>query len=220
MSAGSACEPSFVGWDSSYTGEMIVAEEMRIWLEETVARLRLLKPRRVLDIGCGTGLLLSRLAGECESYQGVDFSAEVLSSLNSYLSTRVDLKHVELRQGLAHELSFIGDDSVDLVIINSVVQFFPDVDYLLDVLAEAVRVTRRGGHIFVGDVRSLPLLEAYHASVQLSRAEGKVSTKELRQRILQGLQKEEELVLDARLFEELGRRWEKAGRVETWLKEG
>src|SRR5262249_38840236 len=32
--------------------------------------------------------------------------------------------------------------------------------------------------------------------------------------------KEEELVLDGRLFEELGRRWEKVGRVERWLKGG
>ena len=57
-----------------------------------------------------------------------------------------------MRQGLANELSFVGDDSVDLVILNSVVQYFPDVEYLLEVLSEAVRVVQRGGHIFVGDV--------------------------------------------------------------------
>src|SRR5262249_55784091 len=211
---------NIVGWESSYTGEAIAAEEMKIWVEETVAHLRRLGPRRVLEIGCGTGLLLTRLAGECESYVGIDFSAEVLAQLGTYLSTRADLERVELREGLAHELSFMGDESGDLVILNSVAQYFPDVDYLLEVMEEAVRVTRRGGRIFVGDVRSLALLEAYHTSVELYKASGEMSVEELRRRVQQGERKEEELVLDGRLFEEMGRRWEKVGRVERWLKSG
>src|SRR6202008_2877445 len=130
---------NIVGGESSYTGEPMAAEEMRIWVEETVGRLRRLGLRRVLEIGCGTGLLLTRLAGECESYVGIDFSAEVLAQLGSYLSTRADLKHVELREGMAHELSFMSDESVDLVILNSVAQYFPDVDYLLEVMGEGGR---------------------------------------------------------------------------------
>jgi amino acid adenylation domain-containing protein len=208
------------GWNSSYTGEPIPAEEMRIWVEETVARLRGLEGRRVLEIGCGTGLLLTRLAANCESYVGLDFSRPALEQLKTYLNTRGDLESVELRYGLAHELAFLSDDSVDLVILNSVVQYFPSIDYLLKVLREALRVTRRGGHIFVGDVRSLPLLEAYHTSVQLYKADGELSVKELRQRIQQGQRKEEELVIDPRLFEELARRWEKLGRAEIGLKAG
>src|SRR5262249_41691793 len=196
-----------VGWESSYTGEPIAADEMRIWVEETLARLRSLKPARVLEVGCGTGLLLTRLAAGCESYVGLDFSAGALARLESYLSTRADLQHVELRQGLAHDLSFADEESVDLVILNSVAQYFPDVDYLLEVLAEAVRVTRRRGHIFVGDVRSLPLLEAYHTTVEMYKASGETPVGELRRRVRRGQRKEEELVLDARLFEELGRRW-------------
>ena len=74
---------------------------------------------------------------------------------------------------------------MDLVILNSVVQYFPDMDYLLGVLSEAVRVTRRGGHVFVGDVRSLPLLEAYHASVQLYKAPGRGRMEDIRRRMRQ-----------------------------------
>ena len=211
---------NIVGWESSYTDQPIPAGEMRIWVEETVIRLQSLNPSRVLEVGCGTGLLLTRLAADCESYLGLDFSAEVLTQLKSYLSTRADLDHVELRQGLAHDLSFVNDESVDLVILNSVVQYFPDVDYLLDVLTEAVRVTRPGGHIFLGDLRSLPLLEAYHTSVQLYQAPEEMPVAKLQQRIRQGQRNEEELVVDARLFEGLGRRWQKVGRVEARLKAG
>src|SRR5262249_8436477 len=147
----SFCDFNIAGWNSSYTGEPLPAEEMRIWVTETVARLQALRGQRVLEIGCGSGLLLTRLAAGRQSYIGVDFSAEVVSQLSGYLEQREDLRHVELRQGLAHELSFVADDSCDLVIINSVVQYFPDFEYLLKVLSEAVRVTATGGHIFVGD---------------------------------------------------------------------
>ncbi|HZD95144.1 MAG TPA: amino acid adenylation domain-containing protein, partial [Candidatus Sulfotelmatobacter sp.] len=156
----------FAGWNSSYTGEPIPPEEMRKWVDETVDRLKKLRPRRVLEIGCGSGLLLTQVAPHCESYLGVDFSEAALAKLGHIIQQRDDLSHINLQQALAHELGFVPDESVDLVIINSVVQYFPSTDYLLQVLQQAVRVTETGGHIFVGDVRSLPLLQAYHLSVQ------------------------------------------------------
>jgi len=211
---------NLTGWESSYSGEMIPVEEMRIWVEETVSQLRGLHPQRVLEIGCGTGLLLTRLAANCESFIGVDFSPEVLRQLKGYLSSRPDLSHVQLREGMAHELSFLGDDSVDLVILNSVVQYFPGTDYLLQVLEQAVRVTKKGGHIFVGDVRSFALQDAYHASVQLYKAGADLTLAELRRLIWQGKRKEKELLIDAELFAELGRSWKKVGRVKSGLKRG
>jgi len=82
------------------------------------------------------------------------------------------------------------------VIINSVVQYFPSTDYLLQVLEQAVRVVERGGNIFIGDVRSLPLLRAYHTSVQLHKASPEMAIEELRQRIRKAQLAEEELVVD------------------------
>ena len=217
-----APDPDFdtSGWNSSYTGEPIPADEMRPWVEQTVSALRALNPSDVLEVGCGTGLLLTRLAPGCRSYLGLDFSPTVLARLGSHLSARADLSHVRLRQAAAHELSFLEDDSVDLVVLNSVVQYFPDVDYLLDVLSQALHVTRPGGHIFIGDVRSLSLLGAFHTSVQLHKAAAETPLAELRQRVAQAQRHEKELVVDSALFTELGRRWGKAGRVTCRLKEG
>jgi len=222
--SGNAGDFNLAGWSSSYTGAAVPEDEMRIWVEETVARIRELRPRRVLEIGCGTGLLLTRLALDCQTCIGVDFSKEVLAGLGAYLEQRPDMAHVELRHGLAHELSFLPDDSVDTVILNSVVQYFPDVDYLLQVLVEAERVTSPGGHIFIGDVRNLSLLDAYHTSVQLHRATveqtDSMSLQDLRQRIEPARRNEEELLLDAALFPELARRCQKLGRAEVALKAG
>ena len=204
------------GWISSYTGEPIPVQEMEVWTEETVRRIGELKPSRVLEIGCGQGALLTRLAGQCERYIGLDFSEKALAGVSRAMAAQANLRHVEVRQGLAHELTFIADDSLDLVILNSVVQYFPDLEYLVKVLREAVRVVGSGGHIFIGDVRSLPLLEAYHASVQLGRG----NREDARERIRRAKEKEEELVIDARLFDELSRSWQKLGRTEKWPKAG
>ena len=73
--AGGDATFNLQGWNSSYTGEPIPAGEMREWLEGTVGRLLALPHRRVLEVGCGTGLLLFRVAPEAERYRGTDFSA-------------------------------------------------------------------------------------------------------------------------------------------------
>ena len=170
---GEIADPSFniTGWNSSYTGEAIPAAEMREWVDDTVAQIRKLQPRRVLELGCGTGLLLFRLAGECERYCGSDFSPVALKYVQQQLSEHFpELSQVELRQRTADDLTDLEDGSFDVVILNSVVQYFPSLDYLSRVLTEAARVIRPGGAIYVGDVRSLRLLKAFRASVELSRA--------------------------------------------------
>ena len=203
------------GWNSSYTGQPIPPQEMRAWVDETVASIRALRPRRVLDAGCGTGLLLTRIAPECESYIGLDVSARALEDLGAYIKTRADLHHVKLQQGQAHELGFLADDSIDLVIVNSVAQYFPSLDYLLEVLSEAARVIAPGGYVFLGDLRSLPLLEAYHASVHLHRAAGEMPLTELRERIARAVRDEEELLIDPALFNHFRDPRQKIGHAET-----
>ena len=83
-------DPTFniSGWNSSYTGEPIAAEEMREWVDDAVERILSLAPKRALEIGCGTGLLLSRLAQYCETYTGTDFSPAALSYVRQQLAAR------------------------------------------------------------------------------------------------------------------------------------
>ncbi|MBO0885727.1 MAG: amino acid adenylation domain-containing protein, partial [Mycobacterium sp.] len=71
----------FRGWNSSYTGDPIPLAEMVEWRSATVDRIMALAPRRVLEIGVGSGLLLSEIAPHCERYVGTDFSAVAIDSL-------------------------------------------------------------------------------------------------------------------------------------------
>jgi amino acid adenylation domain-containing protein len=215
--------PTFdtTGWNSSYTGLPIPAEEMREWRDSTVERILALRPRRVLEIGCGTGLLLFPVAPHTEEYLATDFSRASLELVRRQLDAEGDrLAHVRLLERMADDFQDVGQHSFDLVILNSVIQYFPDVEYLLRVLDGAVGAVRKGGHVFLGDVRNLRLLEAMHTSVELSLAPNDLSCGELRRRVQRSAGQELELLLDSRFFDALRERIPAVSGVEVKLKRG
>ncbi|HEY0512098.1 MAG TPA: amino acid adenylation domain-containing protein, partial [Thermoanaerobaculia bacterium] len=198
-----AVDPTFdtEGWNSTYTGLPIPAAEMREWVDGTVERVLALHPRRVLEVGCGTGLLLFRVAPRCELYRATDFSPVALDGLRRRMDEAgLGLPQVELVEARADDWNGVAPGSFDLVILNSVVQYFPDVHYLLHVLEGAARALRPGGAIFVGDVRNLELLDALHVSVELFRAPDSQSAAELRRRVRRRVADEEELLLAPGFF--------------------
>lgn len=216
-------DPAFniSGWRSSYTGRPIPAEEMLEWVDDTVARILALRPRRVLEIGCGTGLLLFRVAPHCRSYWATDFSRTALQAIRRTLGNPgLELPQVRLFERLADDFEGLQAASFDLVIINSVVQYFPSLDYLCKVVAGAASLLSSGGHLFVGDVRSLPLLSTFHTSVQFSQAPPDLATETLRQNVREGLTREEELVVAPDFFTEIKQRVPGLGFTRILLKRG
>ncbi|HEX8922183.1 MAG TPA: amino acid adenylation domain-containing protein, partial [Pyrinomonadaceae bacterium] len=214
-------DPSFniIGWNSSYTNAPIPAEEMREWRNSTVERLLALKPQRALEIGCGTGLLLSQVATHCETYCATDFSQSSLDYVQNHLTVPGSpLSHVRLLKRRADEFAGLEDERFDLVILNSVVQYFPSLDYLLTVLEGALKVLRPGGCIFLGDLRNLRLLEAFHASVQLYQAAPSLDTETLRERIRKGAALEDELLVDPALFGALKKHFPQLACASVHLK--
>ncbi|MCR6482069.1 amino acid adenylation domain-containing protein [Amycolatopsis sp. OK19-0408] len=177
-------EDEFEGWNSSYTGEPIPRDEMREWRDTIVARIRSLQPKRVLEIGVGTGLLLTELAPHCESYWGTDFSAEVIASLGRRVAADPALaERVELRTADAADVSGLPSGFFDTIVLNSVVQYFPSGTYLLDVVRKALDLLAPGGALFVGDVRDLRQVRAFHTAVADARG-GDVEQNLLREKEL------------------------------------
>ena len=207
------------GWLSSYTGQPIPRDEMREWVDHTVARILELKPSRVLEIGCGTGLLLTRVAPHVADYVGVDFSASVLETLSARVTAR-GLTQVRLLRRQAREVGEGHHRCFDTVVVNSVSQYFPGLDYFLDVLDAAVGAVADGGSIFLGDLRALPLLELQHASVQFHQAEESCTPDDLRRRVAGQAEHEEELLFDPALFATLPARFPRISRVLLQLKRG
>ncbi|MBL8986309.1 MAG: amino acid adenylation domain-containing protein [Gemmatimonadetes bacterium] len=215
-------DPTFniTGWNSSYTGEPIPPAEMREWVDTTVARIEALAPRRVLEIGCGTGLLLYRIAPSVERYHALDFSAAALGRIAVEIAKRPDLARVTLSRRMADDLAEVAPRSVDTVIINSVSQYFPSVEYLARVLEQAADRVAPGGHLFVGDVRHFGFLVAYHGSVQCARAASTATATELAERVRQHALNEEELLIDPAFFEALRARIPRITDVQVSVKRG
>lgn len=129
---------NFSLWKSACTGDPIPGNEMRQWLEDTLDAIRDLHADSILEVGCGHGLLLLRLAGECARYVGVDFSAAALNRLCKALEKlppeQLENLDVDLCQAEAADLASVGEEIFDALVYNSVVQYFPDTAYLLHAL--------------------------------------------------------------------------------------
>ena len=207
------------GWRSSFTGEPIPEAQMREWVERSVERILELGPRRVLEIGCGTGLLLFRVAPQCEQYTGVDFSRQALALVEAELPKR-GLSQVTLLQGNADELPSLTPGSFDTIVLSSVVQYFPDAGYLERVVRRALELLAPGGSLFVGDVRSKALLPAFHAAVELAKAPATLANDELARRVAARAAGETELVIDPALFHAVAARDGSVEGISVRLKAG
>jgi natural product biosynthesis luciferase-like monooxygenase protein len=207
------------GWKSSYTGDLIPEAQMREWIECTTERIQWLRPRRVLEVGCGTGMVLFRIAPECELYHGIDLSTAALARVKAE-ADRHGLTGVVLEQRAADALAALKGGPFDTIIINSVVQYFPSVEYLMEVLAAAIERLAPGGAIFVGDVRNRALLEVMLCEIELQKASPDTPAGELQTRLGKRLDQESELVLDPNLFLSLRQRFPEVEDVQVELKLG
>ncbi|HEY6331080.1 MAG TPA: amino acid adenylation domain-containing protein, partial [Blastocatellia bacterium] len=214
-------EFDITGWNSSYTGEPIPAEEMREWLDSTLGALRENKLERVLEIGSGTGLLLYRLAPNAREYWGTDFSAVSLARLSRHVSKHPGrFPNVKLLHRNAEDFRDIPADYFDAIVINSVVQYFPGWEYLERVLEGALKSIKPGGVIFVGDVRNLDLIEALHTSIEIHNSPDAARPEELRKRIKGRIAREEELVVSPAFFVGFKERHPEITGVDIRLKHG
>jgi len=111
---------------------------------ETVSRLPVQPGTRILDVGCGTGALLSRL-NELYSQAGlagIDPVPKMLEIARGRLPG-----DAELREGWADRLPF-DDASFDVVVSNSMFHYIPQPG---PALREMRRVLRTGGTLVITD---------------------------------------------------------------------
>jgi ubiquinone/menaquinone biosynthesis C-methylase UbiE len=92
---------------------------------------------RVLELGCGTGLILARVAKVAKHAVGVD--------LSEGMAKRARDRGLDVRIGNLCELPF-EDERFDLTYGFKVLAHVPDIDAAL---REAARVTRPGGHLLL-----------------------------------------------------------------------
>ncbi|ORB65973.1 non-ribosomal peptide synthetase, partial [Mycolicibacterium tusciae] len=194
----------FRGWNSSYSDDAIPLAEMAEWRAATVDRIRALKPRFVLEIGVGSGLLLSQIAPECERYVATDMSPVTIDNL----AREMEQLHIPWRERVqllarpAHDIQALPHGYFDTIVLNSVIQYFPNAAYLADVIGSAMELLAPGGSLFIGDIRNLSLQGAFQTGVALARATD-ADAAEIRQRVQRAILSESELLVAPGFFTSL-----------------
>lgn len=194
---GGSASDNFLSWNDSYDGTPLGIEDMRRWADDAVAHIVAGAPSRVLEVGCGSGLMALRLLEHVTTYIGIDPSPAAVDYLLRKIPPGVRSK-ARLAPGFAHDLPEM-DVMVDSVVLNSVIQYFPDRGYLADVLEQCL-LRVRNGRIFIGDVRDYRLLDVFCTSIERFRANDNDSIGTLRKRSALRRDQETELLVDPRWF--------------------
>ncbi|HZF11551.1 MAG TPA: MupA/Atu3671 family FMN-dependent luciferase-like monooxygenase [Thermoanaerobaculia bacterium] len=196
LAAGAFDRVSAAGFVSSYTGKSFTETEVDEYVEHVVALARpLLGPgSRVLELGCGSGLITFALAGEATRYVALDPSTAAQERNRAEAATR-HLASLELRTGFAHEIEDWEEGSFDLILLASTVQFFPGPTYLERVIRAALRLLLPGGALLLADLlddrRKAELRASLEEFKSAHRGDPEVRTK---------IQLGSELYLDEDLF--------------------
>ena len=165
----------------------------------------------------GSGLLLAQLAGDCDEYWGTDFSAATIQTLQAAVAGQPWGDRVRLRVQPADVAEGLPQGHFDVVVLNSVVQYFPSAGYLLDVLAVALRLLAPGGAVFIGDVRNLSLLAAFTTGVVCADTSADTAAV-ARERVRREMLAEQELLLAPEFFAALPRHFPEIAAVDVQLK--
>lgn len=197
-------DPSFniSGWLSSYTREPLLQKEMHEWVDNTVGRILKLKPEKVLEVGCGTGMLLAKVALNCSEYYATDISQMAINYVNDKLVNKQSaLRAVKLYRRSANNFTGIPSNHFDLFVLNSVCQYFPSIEYFVEVIKLAANSVKNAGFLFIGDVRNHDLAEIFHASVVISNlSDNCVDIEWIRKSIKSRMLQDNELTISPKFF--------------------
>ncbi|MBI2654860.1 methyltransferase domain-containing protein [Candidatus Woesearchaeota archaeon] len=103
--------------------------------------IREYKPKKVLDIGCGTGIFLDNFHNEFASGTGIDSSIDMVNFANRN-HKRENIKYVLAKDTPLH----FDNNSFDLVFSMGTLEYVKDQKNHID---EALRVLRKNGILFL-----------------------------------------------------------------------
>ncbi|KAJ5939252.1 hypothetical protein N7466_002386 [Penicillium verhagenii] len=194
----------FLGWVSMYTGEPIDDMEMREWLNDTIAAIRRLEPNRALEIGMGTGMILFNLIDSLDHYFGLELSSQAVEFVQKAAGSIKGLANkVNVQVGTAADLAALKTAGpFDLAIINSVVQYFPSVYYLLRVILDLIHL-QDVKCIFFGDIRSYALYQEFQVSKVRQLYGHTLTAPDFKGRMEEAARSEKELLVDPTFFTSL-----------------
>ncbi len=141
------------GWINSFSGEPFSDEEMKEFVSDSFNKLLpyLSNDKTILEIGIASGFTCFRISPFCRKYYGTDISQKTLDKTRLSLKKR-QIENVELYLSEALEVDSLGLEKLDIVIINSVMQYFPGYNYAIECIRKCIKLLNDKGVIFCGDI--------------------------------------------------------------------
>lgn len=184
------------------------------WADAAAQRLNVFEPHRILEVGCGAGMLARRLAPGRGRYTAIDHSRNALTRAELACVGVTPSSVIEFVECEAEQLWSV-EPGFDTVILHSVVQYFPNLEYLERVLEQAADALAGDGRIWIGDVLSLPLSEGEYALAELHTCEQGTTLNEWRRRVWQRVWYDQQLAIHPRYWAQLRKRFHWIGGVEV-----
>ncbi len=124
--------------------------------------------KRLVDLGSGTGRMLTLLAPHAEAALGLDLSQQMLNLARNRV-TEAGLAACELRHGDIFATR-LPDESADLVVVHQVLHYLADP---AAAVKEAARIVAPGGRLVIADFapHRLEFLREQHQHRRLGFAE-------------------------------------------------
>jgi len=203
------------------SGRTDIRGEVEEWLKQSVDRIKAINAKKVMELGCGAGQLVFELAPFTETFIATDYAETAIDKLKEKLKAEPEKwKNVSAITAPADDFSFVKEHSLDLVIINGVVQYFPDAHYLVKVIQQASKAIKSGGCIYIGDMQGKSTLPMYHAYDQINRTDENLSISEFKKICDRRVKLEDELVADPGFFYKLTELIPEISGVNVQLREG
>ncbi|KAL8701189.1 MAG: hypothetical protein Q9224_000616 [Gallowayella concinna] len=200
----------FTGWVSAYNGHPLDHVEMTDWLDDTIKTVLSCisgHSLNLLELGTGSGMILFSIAKSLNSYLGLEPSRTAVDFVTAAARSIPELTDkVQIYQGTASDLHLLGSASPNIVVINSVAQYFPSHAYLSEVLEGILQLDSVQTIIF-GDIRSYALQKDFLVSRAICKLVGDVSKDKCRQEMTEMAQAELELLIDPAFFTSLPTRF-------------
>lgn len=152
------------GFFSLYTGNPFSKAEVEQYVKHVVDLIYtdVDKNKTVLEIGCGSGLIMNAVSDQVSLYVGVDPSFKTQERNKNNLKSK-GKNNIILVDAYAHEFNkFSGE--YDIVILASVTQYFPGYNYLDFVIKEVFNYVKPGGKLVIADIIDFRKRETFYQS--------------------------------------------------------
>lgn len=178
-----------------------LGKQHKEWLHLSINRIKEIGAKKIYEIGSGAGQLLFELAPETDFYLATDYAQTAIENIHARLCTEPrKWDHVKAETAPADDFSALGNVPVDLILINSVAQYFPNSEYLIRVIRQAAETLKEGGCIFIGDMQGKNTLHMYHAMDYLPKASELTTVEAFKEIVTNRVRIEEELAADPAFF--------------------